>query len=194
MSLIGVVGTTVWSNRKADERRRADQASEDARRREERDFKTWTDEVIRERREVGECVTQIRRSSETEYQTVREGLITYTSRIAKDDKIAVLEFNALRTQSRAEFYSRAVDATERLVLELTQPEVREKAIELRQILKKDAEKFRISLANAQNLQRNFSENSPNFSEEINRAINELLDAAFEHLHLGREFKTVVASD
>lgn len=184
MTFGGVVGTTVLNNKKADERRRADQASEDARRRREREIQTSTDEVARQRREVGECVGQIRRAAETDYQTTREALTTYIGRIAKRDPIAILEFNALLLHSRGEFYLSSMDAAERLALELTHPEVRRKTLELRRILQEEAEEFRLS--SAQDVRADVISNSPQHSPRINRAIDDLVETAFEHLHLNRE--------
>ena len=141
IALVGVLISTCWSNWAADKRRRQDQEDEDRRRREEREFERLNAEVVRQREEVSKCVSAIRSSAEAEFRRFREIISAFRERVSSGDPTAEIEAKAIKAQERTEFYLSAINATERLRLELVHPAVRQKASELAQILLDESNEF-----------------------------------------------------
>lgn len=183
IALFGSIATTVWANKKADERRREDQVAEDKRRREERREELLRTEVVRQRGEVSKCVSSIRSSAEETFRSSRESIATYAGRIASGDPIASLEAKAVQGQHKSEFYLSAINATERLRLELVHPHVRQCAAELSRILHDESNELgRLHDADIHEW-LDSAASRLYLSEEVNQAIVELVHSAFEHLHL-----------
>lgn len=175
----------MWTNNKADERRRRDQVAEDQRRRDERKGELYRAELVRQREEVNRCISTIRSSAEATFRSSRESIAEYSQRILDGDPVAKLEYRAIQGQRRSEFYLSAINATERLRLELVHPIVRKHAAELSRIFYEENENFR-RLREADVSEWLDSNASARFlSEESNQAIVTLAHSAFEHLHLSR---------
>lgn len=183
IALFGTFATTVWTNQKADERRREDQVAEDKRRREERWEELLQAEVVRQRGEVSKCVSSIRCSAEETFRSSRESIATYTGRISSGDPIASLEAKAIQGQRRSEFYISAINATERLRLELVHPQVRQCAAELSRILYKESNELGKLHDTDIDEWLNSAVTQLYLSKEVNQAIVELVHSAYEHLHL-----------
>lgn len=182
IALVGVMISTFWSNWAADKRRRQDQEDEDRRRREERKFEFLNAEVVRQREEVSRCVSAIRKSAEVDFRRSGELLSPYAQRIASGDPIAELESKALRAHERTQFYLSAINATERLRLELVHPAVRQKASELYHILLDESNDLARLRESDINEWLDFPASNPYISGKVNKALVDLVHSAFRHLH------------
>lgn len=193
IALVGVLISTCWTNWASDRRRRQDQEDEDRRRREEREFEFLNAEVVRQREEVSRCVSAIRSSAEADFRSFSEMISDFSGRVSTGDPIAELEAKAIKAQERTEFYLSAINATERLRLELVHPEVRQKASELARILIDESNSLaRLHQTNI-NDWLDFPASNPYLSGDVNKAITALVHSAFENLHL-RDFSQRKAID
>ena len=183
LALFGAFGTTILSNYKADQRRLADQIAEDRRRRSERDAQLVLEETARERREVSQCVEEINKAAEEAARVTKDLVRVYLEKSLSGESAALLEARVFQAQARAEFYLRATNATYRLRLELSQPDVRHSAEELARTLNYESNRFNELHTSHLNALLDVVSNEPIMSADLKSNIADLLDTAFEHLHL-----------
>lgn len=183
LALIGAFGTTILSTYKADQRRLADQIAEDARRRSERTAQLLLEESARERREVSQCVGEINEAAEEALRITKDLLTAYIEKSGNGDSTALLEARVSQAQARAEFYQRAKNATVRLRLELSHPEVRDRAEELERTLIEESNRFTELYASSLETLLDVVSKEPIMSPDLNSRITALIESAFEHLHL-----------
>ncbi|WP_288863489.1 hypothetical protein [uncultured Corynebacterium sp.] len=183
LTLIGAFGTTLITNRKADQRRIADQIAEDKRRRSERAAQLVLEETARERREVSQCVREINEAAEEAIGIVKKSVSALLSNSGSGDSNVLLEAKVLQAQARAEFYLRAISATDRLRLELNQPVVRSRAEELSRFLHDESNRFRFRYGSDFEALLGAVSDEPIISGDLKKSITALIDSAFEHLHM-----------
>lgn len=183
LALFGAFGTTILSNHKADQRRLADQVAEDTRRRSERNAQLILEETARERREVSQCVGEIYEAAEVAVRVTKDLVTAYLEDSKSGEGPALLKARAFQAQARAEFYLRATNATNRLRLELSQPDVRRSAEELARTLHYESNRFSELHTSGLNELLDVVSNEPIMSADLKSNMADLLDTAFEHLHL-----------
>lgn len=183
LALIGAFGTTILSSYKADQRRLADQIAEDTRRRNERTAQLLLEEAARERREVSQCIGEINDAAEDALRITKDIVTAYMERSKQGDETALLEARVFQAQARAEFYQRAINATVKLRLELSHPDVRSRAEDLERALHEESNRFTELHATDLNTLLDAVSKEPIVSAGLKQKITALVDSAFEHLHL-----------
>lgn len=183
LALIGAFGTTILSNFKADQRRLADQIAEDTRRRSERNAQLVLEEAARERREVSQCVREINEAAEEAVRITKDLVTAYLEKSKNGETTALLEARVFQAQARAEFYLRATNAINRLRLELSQPDVRHKAEAVARTLSYESNRFNELHTSDLNSLLDVVSNEPIMSADLKSSITNLIDSAFDHLHV-----------
>lgn len=183
LTLIGAFGTTLITNHKADQRRIADQIAEDKRRRSERAAQLILEEKARERREVSQCVREINEAAEEAIGVVKNSVSALLGNSGHGGSTALLEAKAFQAQARAEFYLRAISATDRLRLEVNQPDVRSRAEELSRFLHDESNRFSFRFGSDFEALLGAVSDEPIISGDLKKRIAALIDSAFEHLHM-----------
>lgn len=180
IALFGVLASTGWTNWEADKRRREDQRDENLRRQRERDDVLTRAELVRQREAVSKCVNRVRAAYAEEFQKQEELVHQFGEGAYKGDEIQEGNLAFSRFIAQSNRYLSAINAVEELRLEVTQPSVRRKTLQLSEQLHREGNVLHEAI-DAGSWLEGSTLNS--LTPEVANALDQLVDAAFQHLHV-----------